>query len=205
MIASAPELLDSLTRAGAPIAALFGTVVGLMVWWTARNTQSYQNSKAEMDILQAASDTAVGDEKYRKFVDDLRKEKLANLAFRCQIPLRELGRLMSYYDRGFATAGEIGRAWIYRNAADKPLSFRLQGVDRLAFAFAMIYIVACLLFGAFLWVIALFLPTNVPVWQLVPSIACYFLFAALMTILARSLHAAFRLSRLERPAAADVS
>ncbi|MBE7158777.1 MAG: hypothetical protein INR62_10170, partial [Rhodospirillales bacterium] len=141
------QFVEFATKGLPPIAALVGSVVGIAVWWTSYRTQLYQNTKLELDVLVAASDKATQDEKYRKLLEDLRKEKLASLAFGCTVRTGELGRLMSYYDLGFANAREIGIAWMHRNDSPKPLSFRLHGFDRFAFLVAVAYMIACVVVG----------------------------------------------------------
>ena len=76
--------LDAVIRVVSPAALFIGSLVGFAGWLTSRRTQLYQNSKAELDTLLAASEKSSEDAAYKKFLDDIRKEKLASLAFALQ-------------------------------------------------------------------------------------------------------------------------
>ncbi len=113
-----------------------------------------------MDALQAAITTATDDHKYKKFLEDIRKEKLAKLAFGCSVRSGDLGRLMDYYDQGFATTEDICLAWNHRNPGGEPLSFRLKAFETAFLAFVVLYMVACALTGMVATVVLFLLPAE---------------------------------------------
>ena len=189
---------ETLAKFVTPIAALITVAIGAFTWWNSRNTQFYQNSKAELDILLAAADKVVEDKPYRKFLDDIRKEKLASLAFRRPVRPGEVGALMHYYDRGFATTGDIRAAWAHRRMDGDSLSFRLSRLDRIGVKAVGVYMLVCLILGLFLFV-ATFLPSpKHPHWLLLLYSAAYALFAWLSRFITNGLFTAQRLSEREK-------
>lgn len=101
-----------------------------MTWRTAHQTGLHKLTEAELEALLAGAESAAEDLPYREFLEGVRKEKLVSLAFGCAVPLREVGRLMSYHQQGFATTEQIRTAWLHRNKYDQPLSFALKTFDR---------------------------------------------------------------------------
>lgn len=186
-----------LAKTAGPVLIGFGSMVALLGWWTSRTTQRYQNSKALIDTLQAALLVATDDLQYRKFLEDVRKEKLASMAFGVDVPTGEIGRLMDYYDKGFASTGEIRLAWDHRNSHNGPLTFRLGVWGRLFLGFGMVYALTCLI--AFVGsVTLLYIMPWAAAWKFVPVPVVYLLLSLSTVFYFRGYLAAQALSEREK-------
>ena len=142
------DVLAVVVQASAP---LLTAGLAFLAWRTTRNSAHHQNDKVVLDALQSAIESAVDDAEYRKFLVDLRKEKLASLAFGIPVRPGDLGRLMKYYDQGFASTRDIHLAWDHRTASGQPLSFQLGRWERVSFY--------CSLLGGFFCALASALST----------------------------------------------
>ena len=187
------HFLVEVAKTPGPILAGVGALIALPAWWTSRSTQLHQNSKTTIDALQDAAVGSFEDAKYRKFLEDVRKEKLASMAFGVPVRSGDLGRLMDYYDKGFASTREIGLAWDHRSDAGTPLSFHLGRWTRFFFWAAMIYATVCALIGVGSLALLFALPAA-KAWGFAPVPAVYLLLTFLTAsffrghLIARELH-----------------
>lgn len=149
---------DTLLKSVAPmtglVAAVATALVGAATWYLNRRTQLSQLSRNELEAVQSAVTTFSADAELSTFWHDVQKEKLCQLMFGCSIPIGEIGRLISYYRRGFATTAEICEAWEHRNEDPDALSFRLGWFERAMVFGLSIYCLFCVLMGMFAFVFA---------------------------------------------------
>ena len=148
---------------------------------------------------------------FKRFLHNVRKEKISFVAFGMPIPNAELERVIKYYERGHATTHDIAKAWPYRNPTKKELSFELHGPFKWELFFFHFY--------GFLCVVALVIVTigtgksiekasTASFEDLIPfgiTLAVLWLF---ITVLARKnegLLTAARLAKLEKAGAKDPS
>ena len=106
---------DFATKVNTAVLGILGVGLGWMNWRTAQRLGVHKLSETELGALVGGIDQQAHDSVYQNFLRNVQKEKLASLAFGCAVPLREVGRLMDYYQRGFATTEQIRLAWSYRN------------------------------------------------------------------------------------------
>lgn len=158
------------------------------------------NPSEQQDRLGRASSTlttAPDDPGYRKFLEDLRKEKLVKLAFGCSVRPEDFGRLMAYYDQGFATTGDICSAWPHRNLSRKPLSFRFSLFENIFLVFVVVYMVACALMSVLATVVLFSLPAEAGR-QIVPYALVYLGLAGFTFLMFRGHFTAVMLRRREK-------
>ena len=151
-----------------------------------------------MDALSAGIDHQEHDPAYKDFLQDIQKEKLAGLAFGCAVPLREVGRLMEYYKRGFATTEQIRLAWPYRNSHKKPLSFALGRWENVQRVLALVYLVACPFIAGLLGILAALPPWRISNLVSAGVAACYLALGFLDARVHRGLFVAKGLSEREQ-------
>ena len=159
MDAAMQNLLVEGAKMAVSVLAVVGGLLSLTVQLASKATNTPQNSKAVLDVLDAAIAGADEDAKYRKFLEDLRKERTASVVFGRPVRTSDLNRLMDYYDHGFATASEIGLAWEHRTRTELPLSFRPNWFGRwIVIPLMLVYILLCFLGGLFAVALLLYLP-----------------------------------------------
>ena len=122
--------------------ALLGLPAALLVWWTAHRNQRHQATKAELDaLLAAAKDTS--DEPYRRFLLELHKERMISLAVGHEVPLAEVGKVMSCYQQAEHSAADLRALWPYRDRKATELHFVLDGWDTAQLCCAVFLLVTC--------------------------------------------------------------
>jgi hypothetical protein len=75
----------------------FGAALGLVHLLTTKRSLGYQNSKIEMELLSQHLAAHEAEPDYKKFLNDVRKEKISFLVFGIPIPNADLERVMTYY------------------------------------------------------------------------------------------------------------
>lgn len=125
----------------------FGAVLGLFHFLTTKRSLGYQNTKTEIELLSQSIAAHETEPDHKKFLMQVRKEKISFLVFGVPISNAELQRAIAYYRKaeGKVTTGEIAKAWPYRDPNAEQLSFQLRGSFKTQFIFAQVYAVFCIL------------------------------------------------------------
>ena len=127
----------------------FGAALGLLHFLTTKRSFRYQNSKTEIELLSQSIAAHEAEPDYKKFLIDVRKEKISFLVFGILIPNADLERVITYYRNaeGKVTTGDIAKAWQYRDPSKEKLSFQLRGSFKTQHILAQVYAVFCFLTG----------------------------------------------------------
>ena len=191
---------DLTIKVAVAIVTAVGVVTGLMNWRTANRTGLHKLTEAELEALLTGAERAADDAPYKAFLEGVHKERLVSLAFGCAVPLQEVGRLMEYYRKGFATTEQIRLAWLHRNEHSQPLSFALKMSDKFWLWGVRVYIAACLVFGLPVFLLAVLARggTLNALWG--SEVLLFFGFAFLAFYMHRSLFVANSLAQRERQA-----
>jgi hypothetical protein len=128
----------------------FGALLGLLQFLTTKRSHWYQNSKTEMELLSQSIAAYEAEPGYKKFLIDVRKEKISYLVFDIAIPNADLERVIAYYGKaeGKVTTGDIAKAWQYRDLRSEQLSFQLRGSFKAQYILAQVYAVFCIVAAA---------------------------------------------------------
>ena len=185
------------TKVAVAVVGILGLGLGLMNWRTAQRLGIHKLSETELGALLSGMEREEHDQAYRGFLKNIQKEKLVSLAFGCPVPLREIGRLMAYYEQGFATAEQIRLAWPHRNAHHARLSFKLGRSEKIQLWIATIYLALCALAGILLFVCALLPPWKVGNATAAGAALCFLGFSLLDHWAHHSLFVANELSKRE--------
>jgi hypothetical protein len=137
---------ELLVKAVTATVAGFGAVLALLHFLTTRSSHRYQNSKTEMELLSQGIAAYEAEPEYKKFLTDVRKERISFLVFGIPIPNADLERAMTYYRKaeGKVTTGDIAKAWQYRDVRTEQLSFQLRGSFKTQYILANVYLVFCI-------------------------------------------------------------
>lgn len=176
----------------------FGAVLGLLHFLTTKRSLRYQNSKTEMELLSQCIATHEAEPHYKKFLIDVRKEKISFLVFGIPVPNADLERVIEYYRKaeGEVTTGDIAKAWQYRDPCTRQLSFQLRGSFKTQYILAQVYAVFCISAAAFGFVASTF--TVAPVKKVI-LLVCVSLIAFVLTSqMNHGLFVAARLAKLEK-------
>jgi hypothetical protein len=129
------------------IVASVGALLGFLHYLTTRQSVRYQNSKTEMELLSQSIAAHEAEPELKKFLIDVRKERISFLVFGILIPNADIERVITYYRRaeGKVTTGDIAKAWQYRDPCTKSLSFQLRGSFKKQYIGTQAYAVICIL------------------------------------------------------------
>jgi hypothetical protein len=124
----------------------FGAVLGLLHFLTTNRSLRFQNSKTEMEILSQSIAAYEAEPEYKKFLSDVRKEKISSLVLGIPIPNADLERVITYYRKadGKVATGDIAKAWQYRDPHTEQLSFQLRGSLKTQYILWQVYAVFCI-------------------------------------------------------------
>ena len=127
--------------------AAVGALLGVLHFSTTRRSVGYQNSKTEMELLSQSIAAHEAEPDFKKFLIDVRKEKISPLVFGVPIPNADLERVIAYYRKaaGKVTAGDIAKAWRYRDPRAEQISFQLHGNFKAQYILSCIFGVFCML------------------------------------------------------------
>jgi len=177
--------------------ASVGALLGSLHYLTTRQSVRYQNSKTEMELLSQSIAAHEAEPDLKKFLLDVRKEKISFLVFGIPIPNADIERVIAYYRKaeGKVTTGDIAKAWQYRDPCTKPLSFQLRGSFKKQYIGTQAYGVFCILattVGVLAWVF------DVDVKQAVALVCVALVSFVLVTVMSQDLYTAARLAKLEK-------
>lgn len=127
-----------------------GAVLGLFHFLTTKRSLGYQNTKTEIELLSQSIAAHEPESDLKKFLVQVRKERISFLVFGISISNAELERIIAYYRKteGKVTAGEIAKAWQYRDPKAEQLSFQLRGSFKRQYIFTQIFMVFCFIAAA---------------------------------------------------------
>jgi uncharacterized membrane protein (DUF485 family) len=194
-----PNQIESITKSVTASVAGLGALVGLFQFLAARRSQSYQNYKTELELLGQSIANAEGDPDFKRFLVNIRKEKISFVAFGMPIPNSELQRVITYYGKGKATTQEIAKAWRYRHPTQEELSFELSKPVKWTLWMICFYVVFCLLLIFALGIVAVVSELSVKGFRTVAIGVGVLLLIVTLTIRANDgLFTAARLAKLEK-------
>ena len=177
--------------------ASVGALLGSLHYLTTRRSVGYQNSKTEMELLSQSIAAHEAEPDFKKFLIDVRKEKISFLVFGIPIPNADVERVITYYRKaeGKVTTGDISKAWQHRDPKAKQLSFQLCGSSKAQYIFAQVYGAFCILAaaGGFVALVLKFHEKEV-----VPLVCVSLIAFVLITWTSQSHLTAMRLSKLEK-------
>ncbi len=173
------------------LSAVIGLPAALLVWWTARRNHRHQATKAELDaLLAAANDTS--DEPYRRFLLELHKERMVSLAVGQEVPLAEVGKVMSCYQQAEHGATDLRALWPYRDREAAELRFVLDGWNTAQLCCVVFLLVTCV-FEMVLCLLVVVLSSGLTRWG---YLALEIAFGAGFVLLARFHRGLFLVHRL---------
>jgi hypothetical protein len=177
--------------------ASVGALLGSLQYLTTRQSARYQNSKTEMELLSQSIAAQEAETDLKKFLIDVRKERISFLVFGIPIPNADIQRVITYYRRaeGKVPTGDIAKAWQYRDPCTKPLSFQLRGSFKRQYIGTQAYAVFCILTTA-LGVLALVFKVDVK--QAVALVCVSLVSFVFVAVTSQNLYTAARLAKLEK-------
>jgi uncharacterized membrane protein len=144
---------DFIIKLVTAIVAAVGALLGLLSFSTTRRSVGYQNLKTEIELLTQSIAFHEAESDYKKFLIDVRKEKISSLVFGITIPNADLERIYAYYKKaeGNVTTGDIAKAWLFRDTRAEQLTFQLRGSHKTQYIIALLFMLFCMLsaFGGF--------------------------------------------------------
>lgn len=187
---------ELIVKAVTATVAGFGAVLALLHLLTTRSSHKYQNSKTEMELLSQSIAAYEAEPEYKKFLTDVRKERISFLVFGIPIPNAELERVMTYYRKaeGKVTTGDIAKAWQYRDVRTEQLSFQLRSSFKTQYILANVYLIFCIVAAGIG-----FLALQSAVYAEGVFLVCVSVLAVAVTIwITQGLFTAARLGKLEK-------
>jgi hypothetical protein len=138
---------DFIIKLVTAIVAAVGALLGLLHFSTTRRSVGYQNLKTQMELLSQSIAAHEAEPDYKKFLIDVREEKISFLVFGIPITNADLERVIAYYRNaeGKVTTGDIAKAWRYRDPSKEKLSFQLRGSFKTQYIIFLVYAVFCML------------------------------------------------------------
>jgi hypothetical protein len=188
---------DFIIKLVTAIVAAVGALLGILHFTTTRRSVGYQNLKTEIELLTQSIAFHEAEPDYKKFLIDVRKEKISSLVFGIIIPNADLERVYAYYKKaeGKVTTGDIARAWFFRDTRAEQLSFQLRGSHKTQYIIGLLFMLFCML-SAFGGLVALIFGAK---GNEVFALVCVSLFALFNTgWICRGLFTAAQLGKLEK-------
>ena len=188
---------DFIIKLVTAIVAAVGALLGLLHFSTTRRSVGYQNLKTEIELLSQSIACHEAEPDYKRFLIDVRKEKISSLVFGIPIPNADLERVYAYYKQaeGKVTTGDIAKAWRFRDPRAEQLSFRLRGSFKAQYVIFLLFGLFCMLSAVGGLVALIFGAKGNEVFALV----CVSLFALFNTgWISRGLFMAAHLGKLEK-------
>lgn len=102
-----------------------GAVVSVTRIWDFVGDAYTKEGKRSREMFDHAVATLRDQPGWSDFLREVEKEAVMYQVFKRTFPNSEIGRIMAYYKRGFATTSDIRQAWPYRNRDSDPLSFKM--------------------------------------------------------------------------------
>ena len=181
-----------------------GAMLGLLHFSTTRRSVGYQNSKIQMELLSQSIAAHETEPDFKRFLIDVRKEKISFLVFGVPIPNADIERVITYYVKaeGKVTTGDIAAAWQYRDPSAGPLSFQLRGSFKRHYIGTNVYAVFCMI-AAFVGILAVM--SKYEVKQAIVLVCVSVVSFVLVNLMSQGLFTAERLAKLEKQATAQVA
>jgi hypothetical protein len=174
-----------------------GALLGFLHFSTTRRSVGYQNLKTELELLSQSIAAHEAEPDYKKFLIDVRKEKISFLVFSIPIANAELEGIITYYQKaeGKVTSGDIAKAWRYRDRSKEKLSFQLRGSFKTEYIIMQVYAGFCFL-TAIGGIVALVFGVHAR--EVVPLVSLSLIAVVLISFINQGLFTAARLAKLEK-------
>ena len=172
-------------------------MLGLLHFLTTNRSLRFQNSKTEVEIISQSIAAYEAEPEYKKFLSDVRKEKISSLVLGIPIPNADLERVITYYRKadGKVATGDIAKAWQYRDPHTEQLSFQLRGSLKTQYILSQVYAVFCISAAA----VGFFASVSMVDAREAILLVCVSLIAFVLTVwINQGLFTAARLAKLEK-------
>src|ERR1035437_7736176 len=138
---------DFIIKLVTAIVAAVGALLGILHFTTTRRSVRFQNLKTEIELLSEGITAHEAEPDYKKFLIDVRREKISSLFFGIPIPNADLERVCEYYRKaeGKVTTGDIATAWRFRDPKAEQLSFQLHGSFKTQYVVFLGFALFCML------------------------------------------------------------